>query len=387
MSSEDLNNVISEWFGHRVFPKVVLTPQSLGDMRARRCPFLSLVKTEPTECIKPENAKGVCTISASSNGPRQDWVACPYRVFDPSLIDAVVARLYPGTAVLTFAAPRLSDASTQEAILSSLRAKKRVLVYFDQKIGGEISLSATMGSPEMAFDVTFVELLLRDESLTLGKFGIVEVQTMDFHGSYKKAVLNMKSGLDLHPRDFPATLRRNQWWASEGIEGPNIANVFKRTFYQMMFKFSFGVHDACAGTALMISSSVWDSWQPFLGAPKLVPRRDGTWRLRAPHEAVRPGRAGSVGKSGRVPAWIYVFDMDSDAKRTPSPMILTKVIGLTADALGHYALSEAPANASRQLLSERGIYATLKRRIESHWKGQSLKLTHDVAGSEELEPE
>ncbi len=60
---------------------------------------------------------------------------------------------------------------------------------------------------------------------------------MDFHGSYKKAVTNLRDALRLHKKGFADALRKDQAWAAEDIEGPNIANVFKRTFYQMMLKF------------------------------------------------------------------------------------------------------------------------------------------------------
>ena len=80
-------------------------------------------------------------------------------------------------------------------------------------------------------------------------------------------VRNLRDGLRLHPNTFPDTLQANKNWLSEGVEGPNIANVFKRTFYQMMFKFQLGKHPRCAGCVLAIPQSVWDSWQKHLGAP------------------------------------------------------------------------------------------------------------------------
>lgn len=218
--------------------------------------------------------------------------------------------------------------------------------------------------------MTLVELEWKNRHLTLGRFGILEVQTMDFHGSYGHAVQKLRNAIDLHPKEFPKVLRENQWWASEGIEGPNMANVFKRTFYQMMFKFSFGQNDACAGTALTISSSVWDSWKPFLAAPKLVRARDGTWRLLAP---------GAKKQTGKVPAWIYVLDFDSKATTTPTPTRIGRIIGVSADALGHYALKVAPQEASRQLLSESGIYATLLRRLQSYWPEQVIGVNTRLA--------
>jgi hypothetical protein len=246
-----------------------------------------------------------------------------------------------------------------------LQADDRVLVYFDQKIGGEISLSATPNSPEMAFDVTLVELNLVNGDLQLGHFGILEVQTMDFHGSYRSAVLKLRNALDLHPRNFAEVLQGNQWWAGDGIEGPNIANVFKRTFYQMIFKFNFGLNEACAGTVLTIPESVWDSWQPFLAAPPLTQQPDGTLRLVGP----------DVGESSaKIPAWIFVFDFDTTSTQSPNPLRFTKTIGVTADALSHYALKAAPQAASQQLMSNVGIYPTLQRRLRSYWPDHSMGL-------------
>jgi hypothetical protein len=361
-------NFISEWFGHRIYPSVVSSLESTSDQRDRRCPFLSKVKGSDQECVKNAKSKGVCSISATSNGPRQDWVACPYRVFDPMVIDTVAARLYGATKetpLHAFAAPTLSQTATQIQLLSLLQAGARAFVYFNSKIGGEISISGTSKSPEMAFDVTLVELLWSQRALELGRFGILEIQTMDFHGSYGKAVQNLTNGLGLHPDGFGSVLQENQWWASEGIEGPNIANVFKRTFYQMMFKFNFGQTPSCVGTALVISAAVWDSWQPFLGAPTLIDAGDGTFRLTLSESELR---------NGDVPAWIYVFDIDANSKTTPSPLSFSRVIGVTAEALAHYALKEATAAASVQLLSETGIYSTLRRRIQAYWHDQEFAI-------------
>lgn len=363
----DSGNYISEWFGHRIYPTVVSSEQSIADQRAQTCPFLTRVKETPQSCIKNVKSKGVCTISSCSNGPRQDWVACPYRVFDPLLIDTVAARLYGESTparLHAFAAPTLAREDVRGRIIQLLREGKRVLTYFDQKIGGEISLSATSRSPEMAFDVTLVELVLDGECLSLGTFAILEVQTMDFHGSYGLAVSKLRSALELHPEAFPETLQANQWWAGDGIEGPNIANVFKRTFYQMMFKFRFGLHPLCAGTALTIPVSVWDSWKPFLAAPEIVSQSDGTSRLAMPGGPALPDK---------VPAWIYLFDFDATSPHTPSPMRFVQTIGVTAEALGHYALKAAPEAATERLVSDLGIYPALRRRLEGYWPGLAVE--------------
>lgn len=66
-------NFVSEWFGHRVYPQVVSSPQSVEDQKAERCPFLSAATGERRSCIKAPASKGVCTISSNSNKIRQDY--------------------------------------------------------------------------------------------------------------------------------------------------------------------------------------------------------------------------------------------------------------------------------------------------------------------------
>lgn len=364
MTKPDSGNFISEWFGHRIYPSVVPSVASVADQKAQRCPFLTTIKGQDQACVKNEKSKGVCTISTCSNGPRQDWVACPYRILNPDLVASIGRRLYAvgdSTKLLAVAAPTLAEKGVRKAVKKCLAAGDRALVYFDQKIGGEISLSGTDKSPEMAFDVTLVELKESGEKLTLGQFAILEVQTMDFHGSYGRAVGKLKSALDLHPKAFPKTLSDNLWWAGDGIEGPNIANVFKRTFYQMMFKFGFGESEACAGTALTIPAAVWDSWQPFLAAPQLHALADGTFRLSAP---------GGTPSTHDVSAWIYVVDFDASSSTTPSPMNVVKKIGVETELLSSLALKAAPDAAAAQLLSATGIYASLQKRLGGYWPGE-----------------
>lgn len=361
------NNFIAEWFGHRVYPQVLVSEQTIPHQTSAICPFLSRVEVEPEKCVKPEKSKGVCTISSSSNGPRQDWVVCPYRIFDPNLIDSVAARLFGVTnadSLHTVAAPTLAKAEVQNAVRAHLSKGGRVLVYFDEKLGGEISLRATPKSPEMAFDVTFVEICETGGSgLALGDFAILEAQTMDFHGSYAHAVDKLRMATNLFPEAYPEQVRLHPEWAGERIEGPNIANVVKRTFWQIFFKFGFGKSERCAGTALVIPAAVWDSWQPFLGAPPLQPQTDGTYRLTKPGETLPT----------KIPGWIYVIDIDADAPVTPNPLVVRKIIGTTSDALVHFALVEAPQHAAEALMAEAGIYATLRRRIGHFWPGQHLE--------------
>src|SRR5260370_27234752 len=173
-------NFISEWFGHRVLAGVVSSQKSIEEHRAERCPFLSLARGRSDSCVKPESSKGVCTISSVSNGQRQDWVVCPYRAFDKDLMEDVARRLFelsPQNAVHIYAAPLLSEKANQERVLSQLDLGESVLIYFDHKLGGEVQLSPTAKSPQMAFDTTFVTLVRSVGRLSLGRFALMEIQT------------------------------------------------------------------------------------------------------------------------------------------------------------------------------------------------------------------
>ncbi len=56
------SNFIAEWFGHRIYPEVSVSEQTIPQQTAAICPFLSRVEIEPEKCVKPEKSKGVCTI-------------------------------------------------------------------------------------------------------------------------------------------------------------------------------------------------------------------------------------------------------------------------------------------------------------------------------------
>lgn len=377
-------NYISEWFGHRMYPQVVSSSSSVQGQQKERCPFLSDTTGTETECIKHPSSKGVCTISSTSNGPRQDWVACPYRAFDREMMDAIATRLYdfaPETNVHIYSAPSLATEQRQTEVLRLIDADETVLVYFDQKMGGEIQLSATDRSPQVSFDTTFVQLVPGEQSLSLGRFAIMEIQTMDFHGSYRHAVKNLKDALRLHKDDFPSQVEQNQQWLSESIEGPNIANVFKRTFYQLMFKFEMALTPDCAGSALAIPVAVWDSWQKFLGAPDLLNHPNGTHRLPKPDED----------DDQRLPCWIYVFDFDESADETPSPMRIQKMIRTSAEALAHHAIEEAPRAAIDEL--DAALYPAIRRRLRKYWplqievpRRETPDQREDVTIAEETRP-
>lgn len=353
------NNFVSEWFGHRVYPVTAATPESLADQRDLRCPFLTEATGKQHSCVKSKQSEGVCTISSTSNGSVQDWLVCPYRALDRELLENAVRRLFGHASAqdeVIVAAELLKSPDRADGFRQDVLAGKRCFVYFQNKLGGEINLSPTERSPQFKFDSTMVEVLPDEDGITVGRYGIFEIQTMDFHGTYGAAVKNLKDSLRLHKLEFPDEVRKHREWLGEGIEGPNIANVFKRTFYQMMFKFQVGSHDQCAGCVFTIPRAVWDSWQRHLGKPDLVEQSDGTWRLGVPGQEVdeSPG------------AWIYVFDIEASDEISPNKIKLWRAIGTSAAALSHYALDVAPAAALEAGGSVDRLLDSIRRRLSEY---------------------
>jgi hypothetical protein len=232
-------------------------------------------------------------------------------------------------------------------------------VFFQAKLGGEISVISTARSPELSFDVTLVELSSKDGGFTVGRYGILEIQTMDFHGSYKDAVDNLRDALRLHGTEFPEALRKNPEWSSEGVEGPNIANVFKRTFYQMLLKFQLSGKGAAAGTVLAIPQSVWDSWQPFLGAPKLVRANGDTYRIKPLDD--QPSSIESTN------AHICVFDLDCSVEKPISPVAVKLHIRVDAEELSHHAFKVVPAGMLRSISETDSILVRIRERLAAYW--------------------
>jgi hypothetical protein len=365
---------IAEWFGYRVFPTVAGGPDALRQQRSGACPFLSETLERITPCVKAENSKGVCTISASSNGTRQDWLVCPYRALDDNLLAAMVRRLYgiaEHTPLLIRPAKALEDTQIRaETLLATTpQDPRRVFLYFQDKLGGEIGLPRTPASPELSFDITIIELLPADPppppsaldgsvpepAVYVGKYGVIEVQTTDTHGTYKQAVGALTSALDLHGEQFHRQLAENPEWPGRKIEGPNISNVFKRTFYQIAFKFQITRRETAAGCVLALPRPVWDSWQPFLGAPELRQQQDGTWRLLDDDEA--------------SPAdWIYVFDIDDQADPAGGPAALKVhlVIGTDAATLSKAAFDIAPAKAVEHGAGVDAVVSAILRRLAAY---------------------
>lgn len=255
-------------------------------------------------------------------------------------------------------APTLMKPQVRELVMSTLNAGGDCIVYLQNKLGGEISLSRTERSPELSFDVTMVDLVLTDGLPTVKRFGILEIQTMDFHGSYRATVKNLEDALRLHRDGFHATLQNKQQWLCDGIEGPNIANVFKRTFYQMMLKFRIGASDVWSGCILALPASVWESWQRHLGRPDLGPDQAGVCTLRAPDQS-----ATSDPPKNRI----VVFDIDSKAGEGPSALIVNKLIATNSQALSHYAFEVAPSAAIADGGPVSSIAAQIRIRLSQYW--------------------
>lgn len=176
----DSGNFVSEWFGHRVYPVVAATSKSLKDQQTGRCPFLSEATGKTQSCIKPENAKGICTVSSVSNRLRQDWLVCPYRGLDHPLVDDVARRLFGMRAelgVTVVPRPTLADPARRAKFAHNVASGQAGVVYLQSKLGGEISIAPTDRSPELSFDFTLVEVRHEAGSYRLASISTVPVIT------------------------------------------------------------------------------------------------------------------------------------------------------------------------------------------------------------------
>ena len=148
--NRDSGNFVSEWFGYRTFPQVHGSKDALRTQTAGQCPFLTAATREERKCVKNASSYGVCTINNASNGSRQDWLVCPYRALDSDLIEDVVRRLFraaPNQPLLVVPAPALENPAMRTAVTGQAEDGALSVVYLQNKLGGEISVSATSRSP------------------------------------------------------------------------------------------------------------------------------------------------------------------------------------------------------------------------------------------------
>lgn len=364
-------NFVSEWFGQRIYPGIRMDIAAMTGKKAGKCPFLTSILKKDADCVKNENSLGVCSISSSSNGPRQDWLVCPYRVIDSEIVKRgckLIFGLQEEVKPLPVSILRQGD--ELEKFKMEVKNTGKGYLFFQDKLGGEISMIATDRSPEIAFDVTLVEVSSLGSAFDITRYGILEIQTMDFHGSYKHAVTNLRDALRLHEKDFPEALRNKPEWAGKKVEGPNIANVFKRTFYQIMLKFKLSGQGAAAGTILALPRSVWDSWQPFLGAPQLEDEAPGINRFRITNEQmVQP-----------LNSFICVFDLDSHNSAPISPVTIEYFIRVAPEQLAHHAFTKVPNNILNAIQSNDAVLSRIKTRLVEWWPDlQGLKVTKKTA--------
>lgn len=361
-------NFVSEWFGQRIYPAVRLDVVQVTGDNAGRCSFLSDVLHRSTNCVKNTNSSGVCTVSSISNGPRQDWLVCPYRVISSDIVRRGCQLIF-GLAHEVTPVPViiLERADELQNFTNAVKENGAGYLFFQDKLGGEISVIGTPRSPEISFDVTLVEIVPDGQGgFVVARYGILELQTMDYHGTYKHAVSNLRDGLRLHPTSFPEALQTNLLhWAGEGIEGPNIANVFKRTFYQMLLKFRLaGKGSAAAGTVFALPRSVWDSWQPFLGAPELEDEAPGIKRLRVTEDAP---------PEPSLNAYICVFDLDAASESPISPVKIELFIRVSPERMAHHAFSEVPATILHAIQTEESVLSRIKARLGEWWPAFQVK--------------
>ncbi len=351
-------NYISEWFGQRIFPRVRIGNADFVDQQMGICPFLSQVLGGRSECVKPQNSKGVCTVNTADRDRQADWLACPYRVIASDLL-ADACRIIFGIpkAAAPTAASTLQSLEAVDRFRAAITEDRPGFIFFQAKLGGEISVAPSTKSPEISFDATLLEVRRRGNEFQLGRSGIFEVQTMDFHGSYRKAVKNLSDAARLHVEDFGSVLQKNLAWAGDGIEGPNIANVFKRTFYQAMLKFQLASWGQVAGTVLALPRSVWESWQPFLGAPQFARCEDGSLMMIPEPGAPVP--------SGR--AVITIFELQSSAATSISPLVIAEHVAVDAELLAHHAFRLVPEAISELIALRNPILSRARQRLHRYW--------------------
>ena len=371
-------NFISEWFGYRVWNSVDDTEKALHDQSGRICPFLTAAIGDTTSCVKVSNKDktGVCTISSDANGTREDWLACPYRTLDEEfrlLTEAVrvLFKIPEDTAIKLYSGEKLKRPEYRVELANDVENPHvMTFVFLAQKLGGEVDLPETPGSPGAKVDVSVIHILACDETGTPVKFGrhfFYEIQTSDFHGSPLHAFGALA---DLCPvgsgcADFHERLRNDIEICGTGVEGPNKANVFKRTFYQIALKIAVSNTDDCAGFVIVIPKSVWASWRIHLGNPELA---KGTGVKRA--LLANGENAEKAFENAR--SWIFVFDIDVTAATTPHPLVIEQQITVSQTSLLQHAFERAVEQTKKYEVVSKYRTAVVSR-IQANWKASKSR--------------
>ena len=355
--SVSATNFISEWYGVRLYPSAsgAGASSAIESFRNKRCPFLSSALEEPTACIKNSNSSGVCTITTTRRRI-SDWIVCPYRVLEKRIICEVTRKIFsdPREEIPVYPVVHLQNESRRSDMLARA-SEETVYLFFQDKLGGEINVRGSTVTPELSFDITIMECRSENNWLLLRRYGLFEVQTMDFHGSYRHAVQALESAVDLHSGNFGTQLERNQHWAGRGIEGPNIANVFKRTIYQLILKFELAGRDRCAGVVLGLPEAVWESWAPHFGG---LAWADGD------------GESADGDVDVLDNSWILVLAPEQHPESGRSMMEIRKEIQLGAQALVRRTFTVVPERLARETLP--GLPENIVRRTRRFYEKTKL---------------
>ncbi len=371
-------NFIAEWFGYRVWPSVNASAPAKRDQPIRVCPFLSSAKRETTRCTKTargyDEPTGMCTVSSDSNGVREDWLACSIRILDQhfTLLGGAIRTLYqvpPAQNIVLFPVPVLSNPHRKREIRQALNQGTRVFVFSADKLGGEVDVPETGYSPGLKVDNSVIEITAIDpatgEPSEYGRHMFFEIQTTDFHGSPLHAVRRLREKCqqgttELYHDRIEGALHD----CGEGMEGPNKANVFKRTSYQMIFKIELDDAALSAGFAIVLPIPVWKSWLKHVGQPELIADRTApaVFHLKPPsiEEAWQP--------TGQPRSWIFVFDIDRESPESPAPLKILYRIAVTSETLSAYAFKVAPMKAIEHGAIDAFRKNLIAQRVLKNWK-------------------
>ena len=338
------SNYVSEWYGVRLYPSPSGASAAINLLRERQCPFLSDALEAPTKCIKSANSAGVCTITTTRTGVK-DWIVCPYRTLERQIVSEVARKIFSDERqhVPLYPVVHLADDDRRAEVLDRA-SREAVYVFFQDKLGGEINVRGSRTTPELSFDITIMECESDNGWLVVHRYGVFEVQTMDFHGSYRHAVRALESAIDLHAHDFEQQIQRNPEWLGRRIEGPNLANVFKRTVYQLILKFALAGKDRCAGVVLGLPEAVWESWAPHFGGLE--------WAESSTEDASN--------------SWIIVFAPEQYSSTAHSRMEIRREIRVVAESLVHQAFEVVPGLIETDTLP--GVFDSLVERTRKVYK-------------------
>ena len=318
---------------------------------------------------------------------RGDWLACPYRILDQhfTLLAAAIRTvrgIHDSESIELLPVSVLEVDERRKHIIEQLdTGAARVFLFTANKLGGELDIPETDSSPGGKVDFSVMEVTAFPEAgpvpLEFGKVMMFEVQTADFHGSPKHAEANLVAlcppGHDVS-LPYHDEIRNNPELVGDRMEGPNKANIFKRTIYQMLYKMELARAESCDGFVIVLPAVVWTSWLRHLGMPPLTQdAADPTLlRLEVPEAAGKQTRPNEELVKPE-PAWIFVFDIDRTSHESPNPLRVVHRIATDSASLIHFAFEEAARKAIRGKALEKYREAFINRIMERWTRGAKKK--------------